>query len=149
MTLERTYNIPLRKDFQRAPKYKRAKKAVNSLKEFLQRHMKSEDIRIGSSLNEKLWVHGIRNPPHHIKVTAVKADDGTVRAELFGAVAPAKKINKREQKPAPKKEAKKKEEKELKDEAGIIPPTENKAAQAAQKDPTKKSAKVRENKKQE
>ena len=83
--VERTYTIPLRKEFQKAPKYKRAKKAVAAVREFMQRHMKSENVLIGPKLNLKLWEHGMKNPPHHVKVTAVKDEkEDVVRVELFG-----------------------------------------------------------------
>ncbi|MFH1510663.1 MAG: 50S ribosomal protein L31e [Candidatus Woesearchaeota archaeon] len=82
--LERTYNIPLRKEYLKAPKYRRAKKAINAAREFLIRHMKSKNIKLGDELNKKIWSCGIKNPPHHIKVAAIKYDDGTVKAELVG-----------------------------------------------------------------
>ncbi len=108
-TLERTYNIPLRKEFMKAPKYKRTNKAVIALREFLAKHMKSDSIIIGSYLNSKLWERGIRRPPHHVKVTAVKDEKGVVTAELVGAPQP---------KPKEEKEGKagkaRKEEKEAK-----------------------------------
>ena len=53
--LERTYTIPLRREFQKAPKYKRAKKAVTAVREFMQKHMKTENVLIGPKLNIKLW----------------------------------------------------------------------------------------------
>ena len=83
-TVERTYNIPLRKEFQKAPKYKRAKKAVTAVREYLQKHMKTQDVRLGVNLNMEVWKDGIKNPPHHIKVNATKNDDGVCKAELFG-----------------------------------------------------------------
>jgi len=94
MALERSYNIPLRKAFMRTPKYRRAKKAVTELRLFLQKHMKSDNIKIGKVLNKKLWERGIRNPPHHIKINALKEDDGTVRVELFGVPIELKKEEK-------------------------------------------------------
>ena len=48
IVLERVYNVPLRKEFLKAPRYKRAKKAVTALKQFLVRHMKSDKIKIGN-----------------------------------------------------------------------------------------------------
>jgi len=84
VTLERAYNVPLRKGWLKAPRYKRSKKAVKTLREFLQRHMKSDNIKLGMYVNEHIWRHGIKNPPHHVKVKAVKYDDGTVKAELEG-----------------------------------------------------------------
>ncbi len=82
--LERTYNVPLRKDFLKAPRYKRTNRAVSSLRAFLKRHMKSDDIKIGKHLNLALWKKGIKNPPHHIKITAIKDEKGIVRAEIVG-----------------------------------------------------------------
>lgn len=84
ITIERTYNIPLRKEFQKVPKYKRAKKAITALRKFLARHMKSDQIKLGKHLNELIWNNGIKNPPHHVNVSVVKEDNGTVRAELIG-----------------------------------------------------------------
>lgn len=82
--IQRTYNVPLRREFLRSPRYKRAKKAIIALRKFLQKHMKSEDVLIGRRLNEQVWLHGIKNPPHHVKVDVVKEDDGKVYAELSG-----------------------------------------------------------------
>lgn len=111
VALERTYTIPLRREWLKVQRYKRAKKAVAGVREFLQRHMKSEDVRLGLYLNLELWKHGIRNPPSRVRVTVVKDDKGVVRAELFGApvekkeaVASEKKVGKGgEKKSEPKK----------------------------------------------
>ncbi|MFW6220806.1 MAG: 50S ribosomal protein L31e, partial [Nanoarchaeota archaeon] len=82
--LERTYNVPLRRDFVKAPKYKRSNRALSALKHFLIKHMKSENVKIGKHLNQKIWENGIQNPPHHVKINAIKDDKGLVRAEIFG-----------------------------------------------------------------
>lgn len=81
--LERSYNIPLRKSFRRTAKHKRTPRAVRTIREFLKKHMKAENIRLGMHLNEHLWKHGIKNPPHHVKVHATKEDE-FVNAELEG-----------------------------------------------------------------
>ncbi len=99
--LERTYNVPLRKEYQKAPRWMRTKKAVVGLRKFLSKHMKSEKVLLSTPLNNLLWKHGIKNPPHHIKVTATKNKDGVVHAELFGEKkepAKAKKAGKEEKK---------------------------------------------------
>jgi len=111
--VERVYNVPLRKEFLKVPRWKRTKKAVAALRQFLSRHMKSEDVRISKELNEKLWDNGIKNPPHHVKVTVKKDDKGVVRAELFGEKKEAKSTVKKN---AKKKETVKKEEKALVEE---------------------------------
>ncbi|MGM5483130.1 MAG: 50S ribosomal protein L31e, partial [Nanobdellota archaeon] len=99
IVLERTYNIPLRRKFQLAPSYKRTNRAVKAVKEYLQKHMKSETVKIGYYLNNKLWENGIRNPPHHIKVNAIKDEKGIVRTEIVG-----KEIQLEQEKPEKKEE---------------------------------------------
>lgn len=118
MALERTYVVPLRKEFMKAPKYKRAKKAVNALKEFLKKHMKSDNVKLGKNINLEIWKNGIKNPPHHIKVNAVKDDDGIVKAELQGfeykemTKEEREKAEKEKKKEKPKEEEKTGEKKE-------------------------------------
>lgn len=85
VVLEREYTVPLRKEFLKVAKNKRAKKAVNALREFMQRHMKSDNIIIGDFLNKEIWSKGIRNPPHHIKVKALKYEDGKVYVNSINA----------------------------------------------------------------
>jgi len=85
--LEREYTIPLRDKWKRVPRYKRANKAIKTIKEFLVRHMKLRDrdlkkVKIDKYLNEAVWFRGIRKPPLKIKVKAIKEGD-IVRAELF------------------------------------------------------------------
>ncbi|MBI4152570.1 60S ribosomal protein L31 [Candidatus Woesearchaeota archaeon] len=104
--VERTYNVPLRKEYQKVPNWKRTNKAVVALRQFLARHMKTEDVRLAKDVNEKLWQHGIKNPPHHVKVTVTKDEKGIARAELFGV----EKKEKAPQKKAGAKTAKKETE---------------------------------------
>lgn len=104
-TLERTYTVPLRKEFMKSPRWKRTKKAVIALRQFLVKHMKSEDVRIGKELNDALWQRGIRHPPHKVKLVARKNAEGIVTADLFGVQKKAP----REKKKAAKKAADKKE----------------------------------------
>lgn len=101
LVLERTYNVPLRKEYQKVAYWKRTKKAVTAMRQFIIKHMKSENVKLGKELNDKLWQHGIRNPPHHVKITVTKNDQGEVRAELFGIT---KKELKETKKPVKKEE---------------------------------------------
>lgn len=109
-TLERTYNVPLRKEYMKSPRWNRTKKAVIALRQFLAKHMKSEEVKLSKELNEFMWKHGIKNPPHHIKVKAVKDEKGVVKAELFDAEKPASKKEKKEKKAVKKESAKEKTE---------------------------------------
>jgi len=100
--LERVYNIPLRKEYRKAPKWKRTHKASRALREFISKHMKSENVKIGKYLNLELWKHGIKNPPHHVKVNCTKDSEGKVMAELVGAPKevpkePRKKVAKKDE----------------------------------------------------
>ena len=107
IVLERTYNVPLRKGYLNSPKWRRTERAVTEMKKFLIRHMKSENIKLGKALNEKMWLHGIRNPPHHVKITVTKDEKGLVKAELFAIEKKTEK--KAEKKKAPEKKPAKKE----------------------------------------
>ena len=99
--LERVYTIPLRREWLKAQRYKRSKKAVAGLVKFLVRHMKSDSVLIGENLNRFIWRHGIRNPPSRVKVSVTKDDKGVVKAELFGFVPKVseEKVVKTEEKP--------------------------------------------------
>ena len=107
--IERIYNVPLRRSFQKVARDKKSKKAVKALKEFVIKHMKSEQVKIGPKANEYIWDRGIQKPPHHVKIKVVKEND-VVLAELpeffddFYKLIASKK--------GEKKEAKKEEEKE-------------------------------------
>jgi len=81
--LERDYNIPLRKSFRSTAKHKKTPRAVRTVKAFLVKHMKTEKVLLGMHLNDYLWKHGIKNPPHHVKVHVVK-DGDVAKAELEG-----------------------------------------------------------------
>ena len=96
--LERTYTVPLRKEYLKAPNWKRTPKAVIALKQFLARHMKSKEIRLGKEVNDLIWKKGIKYPPHKIKVNVSKNKEGVVTAELFGLVKKEKKEKNKEQK---------------------------------------------------
>ena len=82
--LEREYIIPLRREFLKVPKYKRAKKAVTALKQFLSKHMKCPVVKVGPELNKLVWKRGIKYPPHHVKVKAIRTGDNEVLAEVSG-----------------------------------------------------------------
>ena len=88
IVLERTYNVPLRMYWSREKYYKKTKRAVTGLKEFILKHMKGTEVKIGIYLNNHLWKHGIQNPPHHVKVIAKKNDKGVVTVELPNLPAP-------------------------------------------------------------
>lgn len=84
--LEREYIIPLRSKFKHVARYKKTPKAVKEVKKYLARHMKIynrdlDKIRLSKFVNEFIWARGIKNPPHKIKVKAIKQGD-IVKVEL-------------------------------------------------------------------
>ncbi len=78
---EHIYVVPLR-DVKRSPRWKRCNTAIKDIRSFLVQHMKSEDIKLDSTINEKVWEHGSEKPPRKIRIRAMKFEDGQVQAEL-------------------------------------------------------------------
>ncbi|MBU0958430.1 MAG: 50S ribosomal protein L31e [Nanoarchaeota archaeon] len=75
--MEREYIIPLREKCRVVPRYRKSEKAIKTIKEFIAKHMKVKDrdltkVRLDSYVNELVWSRGIKNPPHKIKVKAIK-----------------------------------------------------------------------------
>jgi large subunit ribosomal protein L31e len=119
--LEREYIVPLREGWLKAPRYKRGKKAVKILKEFMVRHMKIYDrdlnkVRIDVLLNNEILFRGMKTPPSRIKVRAIKYEDGIVDVKLVNIPKHiefelARKAKKESEKVKATKEEVKKEEK--------------------------------------
>jgi len=153
MVVERTYTIPLRREWLKTPRWRRAKKAKTAVQEFLRKHMKSEDVRIGKYLNEEIWKNGIKSPPAKVKVNVVKDDKGVVKAELVGApvekkVEPKKAVKKKAAKKTVKKEEPKAEEKaEVKKEEPKAKKEEKPAAKEEKKEAPKEDVKITEKQK--
>jgi len=113
MPEEKIFTISLREAYDK-PRTKRAKIATNIVKEFLIKHMKSKNIRIGKSINENIWKRGIQKPPRRIRIHAVKEED-IIYSELLGVdiKTPSKEeVKKKEEKKKEKKEKIKEERKE-------------------------------------
>jgi len=106
--LERIYNIPLRRETLKVPPFRKANKAVRTVKIFISKHMKSDNVVLGKYLNLRIWRHGAKNPPHHVKVNAAKDDKGKVFVEIVDAPKQKPKVEE-------KKEEAKKDEKVVKE----------------------------------
>lgn len=119
--LEREYTVPLRGEWLKVPKYKRAKKAVKGLKQFMVRHMKIYDrdlkkIKVDVILNNELRFRGMKKPPAKIRVLAKKYDDGIVQVGLINIPEHVKFARLREAKLSEEVQKKTKEEKIVKEE---------------------------------
>src|SRR3989338_2307869 len=72
MADEKIFIISLRKEVLKTPIYKRAKKAISTVKNYIKKHLKVEEVKLGENLNKKIWEKGSKKPPGKIKVTAIK-----------------------------------------------------------------------------
>ena len=131
IVLERTYIVPLRSETLKVPFYRKSKKAISALLQFIVKHMKSEDVSIGKYLNMKIWENGMQNPPGKVKITVTKDDKGKVIAELFGAPKDEPKTGKKTPAKSEKDEKKTPEQKSVeKLEAKVEEKKEEKAEEA-------------------
>lgn len=128
---ERMYTIPLRKDVLKQPRVQKTNRAVKTVQQFLERHMKAEDVKISPMLNDKLWRRGVHRPPSKIRVKAKKDDKGVVTARLP------------DEKEVVKKEEKKGRLESLKEAAGggSKSPKKTEKVKEAVRIPTKEEAK--------
>lgn len=74
---ERVYTINLGKVWL-SPNNRRAKRAINMIREFATHHMKTEQIKIDQDLSQTIWKNGIRSPPRKIRVKMAKTEEGYV-----------------------------------------------------------------------
>ncbi len=79
---ERIYTVPLRKAYWAGSRLKRANRSVRILKEFVERHMKPEELLIQPEVNEEIWARGIQKPPRRLRIRATKNADNLVRVYL-------------------------------------------------------------------
>jgi large subunit ribosomal protein L31e len=79
---ERVYTINLSKVVL-TPRSRRSKRAINMIREFAMKHMKSEEIKIDEELNQIVWKRGIRKPPRRIRVKMVREPDGIIRVKPY------------------------------------------------------------------
>ena len=132
--LERTYIIPLRHEYMKVANYRRTEKAARAMREFNEKHMKSEDVKIGKFLNDFIWMHGMKNPPCRVKVNVVKVPEGTVYVELFGKPLKVGKEEKKEDKKETKAAQKKDDKKAKTIDAEVVSETAEKTKKAAKKE---------------
>ena len=81
--MERIYVIPLRRRVMKVPKWRRSKKSINVIRNFIEKHMKTENVKISKEVNESIWQRGSKKPPAKIKVIAIKKDDDSVNVGIF------------------------------------------------------------------
>ncbi|MFH1451702.1 MAG: 50S ribosomal protein L31e [archaeon] len=131
--LKREYIIPLKRGVLKAPQYRRAKKAIRIIREFIVRHMKVRDrdlkkVKIDRYLNNEIWFRGIKKPANKIKVIATTKGDFVYveLAEIHEAVKFAMEKDKKKKAKTVLKKGKKVKEIEDKDKDGVDDKTEEK-----------------------
>ncbi len=140
--MERTYTIPLRKAFMKTPRYVRTNRAVREVRDYLQRHTKLQNVKLGEELNKVLWARGDAKPPARVKVL-VKTEEEVAYAELVGKDFVKKNFSATEEKEDKKKEKKETrgvDEAVLKEAAGVKAKKEAKADDDAEKTAEKPAA---------
>ena len=75
--LERVYTIPLGKVLLSQSQH-RAVRAINMIREFARKHMKTQEIKIDEEVAHLIWSKGVRSPPRKIRVKMTKTDDGYI-----------------------------------------------------------------------
>ena len=55
---------------------------IKDIRNYLAKHMKSDDVKLDKGINERVWSRGSSKPPSKIRVRAMKMEDGQVQAEL-------------------------------------------------------------------
>jgi large subunit ribosomal protein L31e len=80
--LTRVYTINLGKAWL-TPQYRRTDRVINMIKEFAQKHMKSDEIKLDQDLNREVWAKGKTNPPRKLRVKMVKDEDSVVTVSLY------------------------------------------------------------------
>ena len=81
-TTTRVYTINLGNAWI-TPQHKRTDRVVNMIREFAEKHMKSNEIKLDQDLNRQLWSRGKTNPPRKVRVKMVKEEGGTVTVSLY------------------------------------------------------------------
>jgi large subunit ribosomal protein L31e len=79
---EKIYNIRLTEAYKKSIN-RRSPYAVRMVKDYVKRHTKAQEVKIGSKLNEAVWERGIKRPIRSVRVKVV-IDGDTAKTELMG-----------------------------------------------------------------
>ncbi|MBI3412926.1 MAG: 60S ribosomal protein L31 [Candidatus Aenigmarchaeota archaeon] len=109
MTEEKLYDIQLRKSFSESSRRKKAPHAIKAVRDFVAKNTRSENVILGTGVNELVWSRGVSHPPSKIRIK-VKKDGDKVFADLISA-EPEKEAVKTEDKTKSEEQPKKDEEK--------------------------------------
>jgi len=80
--LERVYTVPLGKVLLSQSQH-RAVRAINMIREFARKHMKTQEVKIDEEVSHLIWSRGVRSPPRKIRVRMTKTDDGYILVSKY------------------------------------------------------------------
>ena len=80
--LERVYTINLGKVLLSQSQH-RSVRALNMIREFARRHMRTQSIKIDEDLAQQIWARGARRPPRKIRVRMYKTDTGDILVSKY------------------------------------------------------------------
>lgn len=106
---ERLFTVPLRREWLKARKNRRARRSITTIRSHLSRHMKvpETDIRVSSKLNETIWLRGAAKPPAKVRLKAsLDSSTGMLHALLPDEKPPEPKKEKPEKGAKPEEAAK-------------------------------------------
>ena len=159
-SIERIYTINLGKVLL-STNNQRAKRAINMIREFATKHMKSENVKIEEEISHLVWARGIRHPPRKIRVKITK-DDGNVIVSKYQEEKKAEETLKKSDKKSDgkkkgdkksdnktKKEEKKVEEKKTEEKPKLDEKKVEEKPKKEEKKPEEKPKKAEEKPKQE
>lgn len=92
---ERLYTIPLRHSVRKTPAKERANRSARTIKIFLSRHTKADEVKISPQLNELIWKRGAKSPPPRVRVK-ISVNENIAMAMLPDEAAPKKEEKKKE-----------------------------------------------------
>ncbi len=68
---------------------RKAPKAINEIKKWVAKMMKTSDVRVDPKLNQFIWSQGIRNLPHRVRVRISRKrneEEGANQGEFYSLV---------------------------------------------------------------
>lgn len=139
--IERIYNIPLRREWLKEPRSRRSNRALMTVKNFVKKHTKAEEIKISKGVSDFVFSRGFKKPPGTIKVE-VQGDLTKVFVKIPGEVIIKKEEKKKTGIASLKEKLTGKPEEEKKEET---PKEEDKTKEAEER--AKKETKEKEEKK--
>ena len=78
---EKIYTIPLRREWVKQSRVRRANRSLNVIRGFVEKHTRAGETSLSSGVNELVWTRGAKKPPGKVKVS-VRVEEGIAFARL-------------------------------------------------------------------